>query len=99
MLINASIMPLRLATVLGLVMSAVGFAAVVAVFINHFLHHEPLGWGSLMAALLAFSGTQLLLLGVMGEYVGRIYLGVSEKPQSIVRRRISNSAAEEQTKL
>jgi undecaprenyl-phosphate 4-deoxy-4-formamido-L-arabinose transferase len=99
MLINASIMPLRLATVLGLVMSVIGFAAVVAVFVNHFVSHEPLGWGSLMAALLVFSGTQLLLLGVMGEYVGRIYLGVSEKPQSIVRHRVSNSAAEEQTKI
>ena len=38
-----------------------------------------------MAAVLLLSGTQLLLLGIMGEYVGRIYLGISEKPQSVVR--------------
>ncbi len=85
MLINASVMPLRLATLLGMAMSAAGFIAFVAVFTNHFISREPLGWGSLMAALLAFSGTQLLLLGVVGEYVGRTYLRVSEKPQSVVR--------------
>jgi undecaprenyl-phosphate 4-deoxy-4-formamido-L-arabinose transferase len=96
MLINTSVMPLRLATVLGLAMSALGFVAVVGVLINHLVRDEPLGWGSLMAALLVFSGSQLLLLGVMGEYVGRVYLGVSGKPQSIVRRRVSNSAATNQ---
>lgn len=85
MLINASVMPLRVATLLGIAMSALGFVSCIAVLINHFVHQEPLGWGSLMAALLVFSGAQLLLLGVVGEYIGRIYLRVSEKPQSVVR--------------
>ncbi len=89
MLINASVMPLRVATLIGMISSAVGFVAFIAVLINHFVSREPLGWGSLMSALLVFSGTQLLLLGVVGEYVGRTYLHVSEKPQSIVRSRIS----------
>ena len=92
MLINASVMPLRLATLIGIAMSAVGFVSFVAVFVNHFVNREPLGWGSIMAALLIFSGTQLLLLGVVGEYVGRTYLRVSEKPQSVVRSRTNNSA-------
>lgn len=87
MLINASVMPLRVATLLGIAMSALGFVSFVAVLINHYVRQEPLGWGSLMAALLVFSGAQLLLLGVLGEYIGRIYLRVSEKPQSVVRFR------------
>jgi glycosyltransferase involved in cell wall biosynthesis len=90
MLINASVIPLRIATLVGIAMSAVGFVSFVAVLINHFVHREPLGWGSLMAALLIFSGTQLLLLGVVGEYVGRTYLRVSEKPQSVVRYRLNS---------
>lgn len=85
MLINSSIIPLRLATIAGLALSAFGFAALLVVFVEHFIEHQPLGWGSLMAALLVFSGTQLILLGVMGEYVGRIYLQSSAKPQSRVR--------------
>lgn len=100
MLINSSIMPLRFATLAGIAMSALGFLSFIGVFVNHYLRQEPLGWGSLMAALLIFSGTQLLLLGVVGEYIGRIYLRVSEKPQSVVRfrteanpRRESDAAA------
>lgn len=91
MLVNASIMPLRFATVAGMVMSAVGFVAVVYVLVNHFTQNEPLGWGSLMSALLVFSGTQLLLLGIVGEYIGRIYLRVSDKPQSVVRSRVGHT--------
>ena len=91
MLINASVMPLRIATLAGIAVSALGFFLFIAVLINHYLREEPLGWGSLMAALLIFSGTQLLLLGIVGEYIGRIYLRVSDKPQSVVRSRTSNS--------
>ena len=87
MLVNASVMPLRIATLMGIALSLVGFFSFIAVLINHFFHREPLGWGSLMAALLIFSGAQLLLLGVVGEYVGRTYLRVSDKPQSVVRSR------------
>ena len=90
MLINASVMPLRVATLLGIAMSLIGFVSFLAVLINHFINREPLGWGSLMAALLLFSGTQLLLLGVVGEYIGRTYLRVSEKPQSVVRLQMTN---------
>ena len=93
MLINASVMPLRIATLIGIAMSLIGFVSFIAVFINHFINQEPLGWGSQMAALLLFSGTQLLLLGLVGEYVGRTYLRVSEKPQSIVRYQTNNSKA------
>ncbi|MEO5720100.1 MAG: glycosyltransferase family 2 protein [Chthoniobacterales bacterium] len=91
MLINSSAMPLRIATLIGIAASAVGFFAFITVLINHFFRQEPLGWGSLMAALLVFSGVQLLLLGVVGEYVGRTYLRVSEKPQSVIRSRLSNA--------
>ncbi|MGI8820790.1 MAG: glycosyltransferase family 2 protein [Chthoniobacterales bacterium] len=93
MLVNASVMPLRVATLLGLAMSVLGFFSFVAVLINHFTQNEPLGWGSLMSALLVFSGAQLLLLGMVGEYIGRIYLRVSEKPQSIVRHRVTHLPA------
>ncbi|MDQ6623377.1 MAG: glycosyltransferase family 2 protein [Verrucomicrobiota bacterium] len=90
MLVNASIMPLRFAAVAGLAMGAVGFVSFLYVLVNHFTNREPLGWGSLMSALLVFSGTQLLLLGIVGEYIGRIYLHVAHKPQSVVRVRVEH---------
>jgi undecaprenyl-phosphate 4-deoxy-4-formamido-L-arabinose transferase len=85
MLVNFSVLPLRLMTFAGIIASALGFLAVVEVVFEHLLGGNPTGWSSLMAAILLLSGTQLLLLGIMGEYVGRIYLGISEKPQSVVR--------------
>lgn len=85
MLVNFSILPLRLMTLAGMITSALGFLAVIEVLLEHLLGGNPTGWSSLMAAILLLSGTQLLLLGIMGEYVGRIYLGISEKPQSVVR--------------
>ena len=48
------------------------------------------GFGLTLAALLVFSGTQLLLLGLIGEYVGRMFLTVSQRPQAIVREVVSN---------
>ena len=94
MLVNFSILPLRLMTIAGLITSALGFLAVIEVVLEHLLKRNPTGWSSLMAAILLLSGTQLLLLGIMGEYVGRIYLGISEKPQSVVRTTLKSVGKE-----
>lgn len=89
LLFDFSIMPLRLASVLGITLCLLGGAALGAVLLEMLLHgaRQP-GWGSLMAALAVFSGAQLLMLGIIGEYVGRAFLTVSGKPQSIVRTQI-----------
>ncbi len=84
--VNFSIMPLRLATLLGLVMALAGLFGLVIVFYLYWTGHGPAyGWGSLMAALLLLSGTQLVMLGLIGEYIGRMYLAVNRRPQSVVR--------------
>ncbi|WP_415908520.1 glycosyltransferase [Oleiharenicola sp. Vm1] len=84
--VNFSVMPLRLATLLGLLMAAGGLAGLAIVFYLRFFNHGPAyGWGSLMGALLVFSGTQLVMLGLIGEYVGRMFLTVNGRPQSVVR--------------
>jgi undecaprenyl-phosphate 4-deoxy-4-formamido-L-arabinose transferase len=84
--INFSVLPLRVATVLGLIIAAVGMAALAGVAWLWWIDQGPAtGWGWLMAALLIFSGTQLVLLGLIGEYVGRMFLAVNQRPQSVVR--------------
>jgi undecaprenyl-phosphate 4-deoxy-4-formamido-L-arabinose transferase len=93
MLVNVSILPLRLMTFAGMITSALGFLAVIEVVVEHIFQGTPTGWSSLMAAMLLLSGTQLLLLGILGEYVGRIYLGISEKPQSVVRETVRSGPA------
>jgi glycosyltransferase involved in cell wall biosynthesis len=94
MLVNVSILPLRLMTLAGMITSALGFLAVIEVVLEHIWFGTPTGWSSLMAAMLLLSGTQLLLLGILGEYVGRIYLGISEKPQSVVRKQVRSTSNE-----
>lgn len=89
--INFSVLPLRVATVLGLLLAIAGIAALVIVFAAWLRDvGPPNGFGWLMAALLVFSGTQLLLLGLIGEYIGRMFLTISQRPQAIVRDVVSN---------
>ncbi|MBI2814960.1 MAG: glycosyltransferase family 2 protein [Opitutae bacterium] len=84
--VNFSVMPLRLATLLGLLMAAAGLLGLVFIFYLRFVNKGPdYGWGSLMGALLVFSGTQLVVLGLIGEYIGRMFLTVNRRPQSVVR--------------
>jgi glycosyltransferase involved in cell wall biosynthesis len=91
--VNFSVIPLRLATVLGLTMAVVGFAALGVVFYWWKTDQGPeFGWGSLMAALLIFSGVQLVLLGVIGEYLGRMFITINQRPQAVIRDVISGGS-------
>lgn len=85
MFLNFSVMPLRLGTALGLVMAFVGLLTLINVFVQSLFFGAPLGWGSLMATIVVFSGVQLLTLGVAAEYLGRLHLTVNKRPQYIVR--------------
>jgi len=85
MFVNFSVIPLHLATMLGFAMAALGFVYTVAVIWERLTKGTPLGWSSLMAALTTFSGTQLLVLGMAGEYIGRLYLTANKRPQFIVK--------------
>jgi undecaprenyl-phosphate 4-deoxy-4-formamido-L-arabinose transferase len=84
--INFSVLPLRVATVMGLLIAAIGVGALLWVIWLWLQQEGPeYGFGWLMAALLIFSGAQLLMLGLIGEYVGRMFLAVNQRPQSVVR--------------
>jgi glycosyltransferase involved in cell wall biosynthesis len=81
-----SLAPLRLATYAGLALSiAGGIGAVATISEALFMHDTPSGWASIMVALLLVSGVQSMILGVLGEYVGRTFLSANGKPQGTVR--------------
>lgn len=85
-IVNFSVMPLRLATLLGLIMAIAGLSGLAVVLYLRWSNRGPdYGWGSLMAALLIFSGAQLVMLGLIGEYIGRMFLTINRRPQSVVR--------------
>ena len=84
--VNFSVLPLRLATLLGFIVAAAGVVALGGVVWLWATDRGPAsGWGTLMAALLIFSGAQLVMLGLMGEYIGRMFLAVNQRPQAVVR--------------
>jgi undecaprenyl-phosphate 4-deoxy-4-formamido-L-arabinose transferase len=90
--LNFSVLPLRAATVTGLVTAVAGLAAFGVVIGLWFENRGPeYGWGWIMATVLVFSGAQLVMLGIIGEYVGRTFLTVNQRPQSIVRDVVSNA--------
>jgi undecaprenyl-phosphate 4-deoxy-4-formamido-L-arabinose transferase len=91
--VNFSVLPLRLATGLGFVMAFAGFVSFGVVLYLRYVDRGPqFGWGSLMAALLLFSGAQLVMLGLIGEYVGRMFFAVKRRPQSVVREIVRGGA-------
>jgi glycosyltransferase involved in cell wall biosynthesis len=81
-----SLAPLRLAVYAGLALSVLGaIGAVATIGEALFMHDTPSGWASIMTALLLVSGVQSMILGVLGEYVGRTFLSANGKPQGTVR--------------
>jgi undecaprenyl-phosphate 4-deoxy-4-formamido-L-arabinose transferase len=88
-----SLAPLRLAVWAGAVMSILGgLGAVATIGEALFWHDTPSGWASIMAALLLVSGVQSMILGVLGEYVGRTFLSANGKPQGTIRSVSSNTS-------
>jgi undecaprenyl-phosphate 4-deoxy-4-formamido-L-arabinose transferase len=81
-----SLAPLRLAIFAGLGMALLGAIGAVATISEAlFVHRTPSGWASSMTVLLLVSGIQSMILGVLGEYVGRTFLSANGKPQGTVR--------------
>ncbi|MBL0900789.1 MAG: glycosyltransferase family 2 protein [Reyranella sp.] len=93
MFLNFSVMPLRLATLLGLGFGALGALAAAITIVEAIISDKPpQGWASLMVAVLVLAGVQLVVLGMIGEYLGRMFLAVNRKPQYLVRDIFSRSA-------
>jgi undecaprenyl-phosphate 4-deoxy-4-formamido-L-arabinose transferase len=100
MFVNFSVMPLRLSTLAGFALSLIGAAGGIDAIIEALFFDPPAGWASLMAAVLLLSGVQLVILGIVGEYLGRLYLTANKKPQSVVKSVVRAApAAAEQSRL
>jgi glycosyltransferase involved in cell wall biosynthesis len=96
---NFSVLPLRMAIVAGVAMGLFGLLGALAVMIEALMGVTPSGWASTMTVLLLLSGVQFLILGVLGEYVGRAFLSANGKPQGVVREVIGSGAASSPERL
>ena len=93
---STSIVPLRLATILGFAMSFFGFALAVFFLLSWliegpmYFENIPRGWASIIVSVTLFSGIQLCTLGMIGEYLGRLFLTQNRHPQFVVRETCEN---------
>jgi len=87
---NYSVVPLRIASVIGIVTAGIGFLAGLVTLIRKLLNPSmTVGWASIVCILLVFFGLTLLVLGIIGEYIGKIMLTINNTPQYIVREKVN----------
>lgn len=91
-----SVKPLRFSSILGFITALLGFLFAVAVVVKKALNPQvPSGYSSIMAVLLFVGGVIMMLLGVIGEYIGRIYISINNSPQYVIREEINTKTKEE----
>jgi dolichol-phosphate mannosyltransferase len=93
-IVSFSILPLRLATWVGFAASGIAILGIVVTVIERLIGMEGLvkGWASILVAILFIGGVQLICLGIIGEYVGRIYGESKRRPLYVVRERMGFEA-------
>lgn len=79
-----SVKPIRLITTLGLLIFSVSIIMLIWFLIEHFLGHTEPGWTSIIISVWSIGGLQLLAIGVIGEYIGKIYLESKARPKYII---------------
>ena len=84
---NSSIYPLRIASMSGFIITLIATILAVIIITNKLLNPEiQQGWTSIVVIILFFSGVQLLALGIIGEYLGRIFLNLNQKAQFTINK-------------
>ena len=90
MFTNFSILPLRIASIVGFAFAIMGFIFAAFVIVERLANPElPIGWASTVCILLVVTGVQLFALGVIGEYLGRLFLKDNGSPQFVVRETVN----------
>ncbi len=96
-----SVKPLRIATVSGFIFAFIGAVLGIFIVIRKLLDPEILmGYSSTMAAMLFIAGVVMIMLGLIGEYIGRIYICINNSPQYVIRNTINcNNNSKEMKQL
>jgi len=94
-IVSFSILPLRLATWVGFAASGIALLGVLITVVERLMGVEGLvkGWASVLVAILFIGGVQLICMGIIGEYVGRIYGESKRRPLYVVRERLGFESA------
>jgi len=84
-----SIRPLQLSLVLGIIIAGLAFLyGLYVIYVHTFTDHAVAGWASTTASVLFIGGIQLIVLGILGEYIGKTFMENKKRPTYVVRRRL-----------
>jgi glycosyltransferase involved in cell wall biosynthesis len=84
---SLSIRPIRIITSLGFLMAALSFVGILWAIIGQLTGNTVSGWASLICIVCMIGGIQLICIGVVGEYIGKIYLETKRRPRYIISKR------------
>lgn len=86
-----SIKPLRISTIIGIITAALGFIYGIYIIIHKLVVHTSVleGYSSIMAVMLFVGGIIMMMLGIIGEYIGRIYISINNSPQYVIKNAIN----------
>lgn len=85
-----SVKPLRMATMMGGLFAAFGFIYAIYTIVKKFVNPAvPVGFSSMMSAIMVIGGMLMLMLGLIGEYIGRIYVCMNNSPQYVIKETIN----------
>lgn len=91
-ILSFSVRPIRIITSVGFFISFLSFIFLIYVIIGHFVIGNVEGWTTLVALICLFGGFQILCIGVIGEYIGKIYNETKQRPRYIIERVILNDS-------
>lgn len=91
-----SVKPLRISTIIGFLIALIGFIYGIYIVIQKICLHNAMvpGYSSIMAAILFIGGIIMIMLGLIGEYIGRIYICINNSPQYVIKEKINISKDE-----
>ena len=88
---SMSIKPLHMITIIGVAVSMLSFFAAIWAFINEIIGQTVAGWASTICIVCFMGGIQLICLGVIGEYIGKVYMEVKARPRYIISDRTEDN--------
>jgi len=87
--------PLRMATLIGFWSAIIGFLGIIYALIGRFLHPSffpqewVTGWTGLFVSIMFLGGIQLITIGIIGEYIGKIYTQVQQRPRYLIKETVN----------
>ena len=85
---SMSVKPIRMISVLGFLIFIISLCMLVYSLVRHFTGHTSIGWSSMFVSIWALGGLQLLAMGIIGEYIGKIYMETKGRPKFIIEKEL-----------